>query len=72
MSPYRTPGDSLSRFSDKVSEDVSSKMSLIITDDADKRPSLAENVEIHMGIKPEVQEYIRLIPTHRITTVEEW
>ena len=44
------------------SEDVSSKMSLIITDDADKRPSLAENVEIRMGIKPEVQEYIRLIP----------
>lgn len=37
-------------------------MSLIITDDADKRPSLAENVEIRMGIKPEVQEYIRLIP----------
>ena len=72
MSPYRTPGDSLSRFSDKVSEDVSSKMSLIITDDADKHPSLAENVEIRMGIKPEVQEYIRLIPTHRIMTVEEW
>ena len=40
-------------------------MSLIITDDADKRPSLAENVQIHMGIKPEVQECIRLIPAHR-------
>ena len=54
MSPYRTPRDSQSRFSDKVSEDVGNKMSLIITDDADKRPSLAEIVEIHMGIKREV------------------
>ena len=51
---------------------MSSKLSLIITDDADKRPSLAENVEIRMGIKPEVQGYIRLIPTHGIMTVEEY
>ena len=47
-------------------------MSLIITDDADKRPSLAETVEIHMEIKLEVQEYIRVIPTQGIMTVEEW